>query len=283
MRKSCALLCAGLLALCGIANAGTTGTASTPAETAKLLQTPLAEKEAVVWYIGHHSYAIKTHSHLLLFDYYQMNEPSPAASLANGAVNPEEIKDLDVVVFASHRDGDHYDKIIWDWKKTVKKITYVLGWEPLMPQEKYVHIQPYETGKVGNIEVTTMPSTDSGESFLIKIDGLVIYHSGDNAFWMQSYRPRYMKEMDWIGQKTDHTDLLFINYRLGQDRPQLEEGLWYAVDKLNAKYVFPSHMLGADQQIKDLIKDAPTPEKRAKIVDKETRGETFLYKGGKIQ
>ena len=107
-----------------------------------------------------------------------------------------------MVVFASHRDGDHYDKIIWDWKKTVKRITYVLGWEPAMPQEKYVHIQPWETGHVGDIEVTTLPSTDSGESFLIKVDGLVIYHSGDNAFWMQSYRPRYMKQIDWSGGKT---------------------------------------------------------------------------------
>ena len=43
-----------------------------------------------------------------------------------------------------------------------------------------------------------MPSTDSGESFLIRVDGLAIYHSGDNAFWMQSYRPRYMKEIDWL-------------------------------------------------------------------------------------
>ena len=280
MKTYATLFCTGVLLFCGVAAAGN---ASTPAETAALLKTPVAEKEAVIWYVGHHSYAIKTKTHLLIFDYYQMNEPSATASLANGAVNPQEIKDLDVVVFTSHRDGDHYDKIIWDWKKTVKRITYVLGWEPAMPQEKYVHIQPWETGHVGDIEVTTMPSTDSGESFLIRIDGLVIYHSGDNAFWMQSYRPFYIKEVDWLAARAAYVDLLFINYRLGNDRPQLEEGLWTTANKLGAKYIFPSHMFEADQQIQTLLKDAPSERDRARIVDKETRGEKFIYRGGRIQ
>jgi L-ascorbate metabolism protein UlaG (beta-lactamase superfamily) len=275
---SALLFCAGVVSS-GMVHAGN---ASTPAETAVLLKSPVAEKDAVIWYIGHHSYAIKTRTHLLVFDYYEMNEPSPAASLANGAVNPQEIKDLDVVVFISHRDGDHYDKVIWDWKNTIKKITYVLGWEPAMPQEKYVHIEPWQTGHVGNIEFTTLPSTDSGESWLIKVDGLVIYHSGDNAFWMQSYRPRYMSQIDWLAQRVNYVDMIFINYRLGNDRPQLEEGLWYTSNKLNARWIFPSHMLGADQQIKELIKDAPSDADRARIVDKETRGEVFKYVGGKI-
>lgn len=280
MKTSIALFCTGLLLVGGAAAAGV---ASTPAETAALLKTPVAEKDAVIWYVGHHSYAIKTQSHLLIFDYYPMNAPSPTASLANGAVNPEEIKDLDVVVFTSHRDGDHYDKIIWDWKKTVKRITYVLGWEPAMPQEKYVHIQPWETGHVGDIEVTTLPSTDSGESFLIRLDGLVIYHSGDNAMWMQSYRPFYMKQIDWLAARAGYVDLLFINYRLGNDRPQLEEGLWTTADKLGARYIFPSHMLGADEQIQTLLKDAPSDRDRARIIDKETRGEKFIYRGGRFQ
>jgi L-ascorbate metabolism protein UlaG (beta-lactamase superfamily) len=281
MMKACATLYwTSVLLVSGIATAGN---ASTPAETALLLKTPVAEKEAVIWYLGHHSFAIKTRTHLLIFDYYAMNEPLATASLANGAVNPEEIKDLDVVVFTSHRDGDHYDKIIWDWKKTIKRITYVLGWEPAMPQEKYVLIPPWETGRVGDIEVTTLPSTDSGESFLIRVDGLVIYHSGDNAFWMQSYRSRYMKQIDYLASKTGYVDLMFINYRLGNDRPQLEEGLWTTAEKLGARYIFPAHMFAADQQIQQLIKDAPSDAQRARIVDKETRGENFIYRGGKIQ
>ena len=51
------LFCTGVLLFGGVATAGN---ASTPAETATLLKTPVAEKEAVIWYIGHHSFAIKT-------------------------------------------------------------------------------------------------------------------------------------------------------------------------------------------------------------------------------
>ena len=255
----------------------------TPADNARMLKAPVAEKDAVIWYVGHHAYAIKTHSHLLIFDYYEMNEPSPTASLSTGAINPAEFKDQNVVVFASHRDSDHYDKVIWEWKKTIPKITYVLGWEPAMPTEKYTHIQPWETGHVGDIEVTTLPSTDSGESFLIRVDGLVFYHSGDNAMWMPQYRPRYTKQIDWLANRAGYVDFMFINWRLGNDGPQLTEGMWYAADKLGARYVFPSHMGQNDAQVKDLIAMAPSDEVRARIVDKETRGQRFIYQGGRMQ
>ena len=251
-------------------------------DTAALLKKQVQEKEAVIWYVGHDSFAVKTKSHLLIFDYYPMGDAPPAPSLANGFINPREFKDLDVLVFVSHRDGDHYEKVIWEWKKTVKRIIYVLGWEPAMPQEKYIHLQPRETRRIGNVEVTTVSSTDSGEAFLIKVDGLVICHGGDNAFWIPSYRPRYFKEIDFLAGKTDHVDLLFINFRTGADRATLEEGLWYNADKFSASAVFPMHMLGNEQQIKELIKSAPTEEKRSKIVDNEKRGEHFLYRGGKI-
>ena len=300
MKKLCAAVCGATILLVGegataaapaaapaAPGASTppasTPAASTPAETAMLLKSAVAEKDAIIWYVGHHSYAIKTHSHLLIFDYYPMNDPSPNASVVNGAINPAEFRDMNVVVFVSHRDGDHYDKVIWEWKKTIPRITYVLGWEPAMPTEKYTHIQPWETGRVGDIEVTTLPSTDSGESYLIRVDGLVFYHSGDNAMWMPSYRPRYTKQIDWLAAKTGYVDFMFINWRLGNDGPQLTEGMWYAADKLGARYIFPSHMGTNDAQVKDLIAMAPSDEVRARIVDKEVRGQRFIYQGGRMQ
>jgi L-ascorbate metabolism protein UlaG (beta-lactamase superfamily) len=273
------IVCAGILFMSGIAKAQDV---SPPGDTATLLKRQVPEKEAVVWYVGHDSFAVKTRTHLLIFDYFVQSEPPASPSLANGFVNPQEFQDLDVIVFASHRDGDHYDEVIWDWKKTVKRITYVLGWEPALPEEKYIHIQPRETRRVGNAQVTTISSTDSGEAFLIQVDGLVIYHGGDNAFWIPSYRERYCREIDFLGGKTGHVDLMFINWRTGADRPPLEEGLWYTADKLGARVIFPMHMFGADEQIKELIKAAPTEEKRLRIVDKEKRGERFFYRGGKI-
>lgn len=251
-------------------------------DTATLLKKKLEAKQAVIWYLGNDAFAVKTKSHLLIFDYYIMGDAPPAPSLANGFINPQELKDLDVVVFVTHRDGDHYDKVIWQWRKAVKRITYVLGWEPAMPQEKYIHFQPHETGRIRDLEVTNVPSTDSGEAFLIKVDGLVIYHGGDFAFWMPSYRPRYLKTVDFLASKTDSVDLLFINWRNAADRATLEEGLWYTADKLGARAIFPMHMFNNDAQIQELIRAAPTAEKRSKIVNKEKRGQRFIYRDGKV-
>ncbi len=39
--------------------------------------------------------------------------------LANGHIRPEELKGLPVYVFASHDHGDHFDRQILEWKKTV--------------------------------------------------------------------------------------------------------------------------------------------------------------------
>jgi L-ascorbate metabolism protein UlaG (beta-lactamase superfamily) len=134
-------------------------------DTASALRKEVKEKEAVIWYIGNDAFAVKTKTHLLVFDYYLYGNPPATPSLANGFIDPKEFRNLDVVVFVTHRDGDHYDKVIWEWKKVVKQITYVLGWEPAMPQVKYVHLRPRETRRIGNIEVTPLASTDSVNPF----------------------------------------------------------------------------------------------------------------------
>jgi len=271
------LLCCFVLP--GIASAAKFSLAD---DTAALLQSPVAESDAVIWYLGHAAWAIKTSTHLLIFDYYVQSEPPPMPSLGNGFVNPEELKDLDVVVFVSHRDSDHYDPLIWQWQDVIPDITYVLGWEPAIANESYVRVKPHETLNVGNIEVTSIPSTDSGSGLLIKTDGLEFYHCGDTAFWIAPYRERYYREIEWLADHTDETDFVFLNWRLGADRATLEEGLWKTAEMLGARYIIPSHMRGREDQIVELIKDAPSEQRRSQIVDKRVPGERIIYRDGQF-
>jgi L-ascorbate metabolism protein UlaG (beta-lactamase superfamily) len=251
--------------------------------TATLLKKPLKDKEAVVWYLYHSSFAVRTKTHLLIFDYFDVGDIPPVLSLANGFINPEEFKDLDVVVFVSHRDGDHYDKNIWEWKKVVKNITYVLGFEPAIAQEVYFHPQPWESIYFGNTKVTAVPATDSGEAFLVEADGLVIYHGGDNSYWWKNWWEPYKKGIDFLAGKTNYVDLLFNNWRCnGYDKRTLDEGMWYVADKFSAQAIFPMHMGTALDQIKVLIKEAPSAEKASKIVSLTRRGDVFIYRNGKI-
>src|SRR5579871_6605349 len=83
-------------------------------DSVALLHRDLPEKQAVIWYLGQDSFAVKTHSHLLIFDplnpgmenSYKL--PESADSLSEGVVNPETIKDLDVTVFDSDMGDSHY-------------------------------------------------------------------------------------------------------------------------------------------------------------------------------
>ena len=46
------------------------------------------------------------------------------------------------MVFASHSHGDHYSPVIFDWKKDLNDITYVMGFEPQI-EHNYVYIEPF--------------------------------------------------------------------------------------------------------------------------------------------
>jgi ankyrin repeat protein len=91
------------------------------------LRKKLPADEAVIWYLGHAGWAVKTRNTFLVFDYWERGK-SEQPLLSNGRINPEEIKDLDVYVFSSHAHDDHYDKVIFDWENTVDRIAYVFGW-----------------------------------------------------------------------------------------------------------------------------------------------------------
>ncbi len=93
-----------------------------------LLAEPVKYGEASIWFLGHSGWAIKTQNHFLIFDYFCNSwEKKPGDScLASGFIIPEQIKDLPVTVFATHSHGDHFDQRIFDWKKTIPDIEYVL-------------------------------------------------------------------------------------------------------------------------------------------------------------
>ena len=72
---------------------------------ASLLSKTMRDGESIIWSLGHCGYAVKTKSKLLIFDYHSYGSPPEKPSLANGYINLDEIKDLDIVVFVSH---NHY-------------------------------------------------------------------------------------------------------------------------------------------------------------------------------
>ena len=64
----------------------------------------------MIWYLDHSAIAVETNNHLLLFDLFGKTlQPPKEMGLAQGFVNPDELRDKDVVIFVSHEHPDHFD------------------------------------------------------------------------------------------------------------------------------------------------------------------------------
>jgi L-ascorbate metabolism protein UlaG (beta-lactamase superfamily) len=203
---------------------------------------------AVVWYLGHCGYAVRTQGHLLIFDYQEQRDgQQPKArpakpSLDDGWIEPGEIKDLKVRVFASHSHQDHYDPVIFSWKAAIPDIAYYFGWQAADDPSYHYLVGPRAELKSGGLEIATINSHHSGVpevAWLIKVDGLVIYHNGD----CQPGDPS--AENDFLKTRSDVIDLAFVF-------PVHEEGQRYTVQNLDfftkfrVKAAFPMHVQAGD-------------------------------------
>ena len=107
--------------------------------------TSVNNSEAVIWYLGHCGFAVKTKNNFLIFDYEEKFDESRLGrpdnpQLANGYINPGEIRDFRVSVFVTHSHSDHYDPVIFDWENFFENINYYFGWLD-GTTEKYNHME----------------------------------------------------------------------------------------------------------------------------------------------
>lgn len=247
-----------------------------------LLEKELAEKEAIIWYLGHSGWAIKTKNHLLVFDYVEREAKPAEPCLSNGYINPTEIKDQHSLVFVSHWHSDHYSQEIFDWEKSIKDINYILGWQGVT-EPKSIRIGPRERRKIDEVEVLTIASTDEGVGFLVKVDGLVIFHGGDHAYWggpMDSFE----REMDYLIESDKEFDIVFLAVATGsgQRRESISQGIFYAVEKLLPKVIFPMHAGGNEGLYKEFAAEAEKRRLKTKVLCAGSKGDGFFYQKGKI-
>jgi len=237
--------------------------------------------EAVVWYLGHCGYAVRTQNHLLIFDYQERNDGRQKKSrpenpsLKFGWIDPAEIKDLKVRVFVSHSHDDHYDEVITKWKETIPDIAYYFGWQ--VPDAPAVHSFPGPRTelKSGELEIATINSHHSGvpeSGWLIKVDGLVIYHNGD------CQPPDPFSEHDFLKTKTDRLDLAFVFPVIGKTEK-------YAIQnrdlfkKFRVSAAFPMHVTAGDPMYLDFQKAFMSEFPGLAIHVPMKMGQKFTYPG----
>lgn len=208
------------------------------------------EHKAEIWYLLHSGFAIKTKKHFLIFDYYA-GDGSFTGSFSEGMIQPEELKDENVVVFASHFHPDHYDKRILEWRKQIPSIRYILSDD--IKYAKKTNDKDVTAVHFGqeyffeDIKVTTYHSTDEGVAFLVETDGLTIYHAGDLNWWHwngeseqynASMAGEYRHEIDYLKGKKIDLAFVPVDLRL-EDKFNL--GLSYLWKCTKPVMIFPMH------------------------------------------
>ena len=234
---------------------GLAGASGKTSSARRLLARPPKTGQAVVWYLGHSGWAVRTTNHLLVFDYARSGGLPDDPSLANGMLVPAEIRDVPVTVFITHDHADHYAPAVFDLRGAVRQITYVAGFRP-EGKDGYIEMVPRQTKTLGSLEVTAIESTDAGVGYFVRADGLTLFHGGDHCNPQGEAGGLFKREVDFLAARGLTADLYFAAAR-GCGQPEgIRKGVFYAIDRLSAKAVFPMHGGGREAAYADLARDA---------------------------
>lgn len=174
------------------------------------LSPAIAQKSPALHYFYNSGWLAETQAHILVFDFIPH---APAGiSMATLAKRLESAGDKKIIVLISHDHQDHFDPAIFDLPVAKEKISFLLGWDyKNLPAGKNVSIiLPHDSLIQHDYSVYTHTATDDGSGFLIKTDGLNIYHAGDHALWAEQITDQFVSELHYIKTKTAAIDLAFL-------------------------------------------------------------------------
>ena len=237
--------------------------------TYELLNRPLQAGQAIIWYLGHSGYAVKTKNHFLIFDHMGERQMPAFPGLANGAINPEEIKDETVSVFVSHQHSDHFFPGILEWKKSIQNIQYIFGWKAFDGPEYQCFSGGRETKRINNLEVTNIAEQhdDVPESaFLVKADDVVIFHTGDYVGAFDTFKD----DLQFLAKKYKSVDLSFM-FLAGETTAQ-------SAKLMKPQTAFPMHGFNLDYLYKNFSRKIKKASPSTKTFYPEYEGDVFFYK-----
>lgn len=130
-------------------------------------------------YIFHSSFLLETDTFVLLFDYWE----DPLDIAGRRFLSSPKKK----YILCSHVHHDHFNSLIFDWKKQYQDIQLILS-DDIRSMEHAqntdaVFMNPYESYQDDLLCVKTFGSTDEGLSFVLEAEEKSILHAGDLNNW----------------------------------------------------------------------------------------------------
>jgi len=108
-------------------------------------------------------------------------------------------------------------------------------------------------------------------AYLIKVDGLVIYFSGD-------YRGDYENDMVYLKSKVNRADIALMNIDHDSDSLRLEEAEF--LEMLRPRVVFPMHYGNEEYILKRNAAKVKKAGHSKQLICVEKRGDRFFYSAG---
>jgi L-ascorbate metabolism protein UlaG (beta-lactamase superfamily) len=237
---------------------------------------------AEVTYLFNSGFTVRIGGRFLIFDYYNLSPFRRLRGLEGGVIEPAEIGDYDVTVFASHGHMDHFVPSILRWDRELPNVRYVLSYDIKSAEAPNItKAYPDKTYDVAGMKVRTLRSTDEGVAFAVETEGLKLYHAGDLNWWHWEGEPAdenramgeaYKKEIDKLRGET--FDLAFVPVD-----PRLEnEYLWgldYFMKTAGASIIFPMHFRNDYSILGRLAGDPASEGYRDRVMRITRRGERF--------
>jgi L-ascorbate metabolism protein UlaG (beta-lactamase superfamily) len=252
------------------------------------MECPLAKQipvgEAMVWYLGHSGWAIKTSDHFLVFDYFDnpRERISDHPCLASGCIHPQDLKDQHLTVFSTHSHQDHYNPSMFTWKQDIPETEYVLCFRPDGVSDEYDYIPVNTSAEVDGMNIYVIKSTDLDGGYLVEVDGLVIFHMGDHANGEDELAADFTKEIDLIAEQYKKIDILFGPIRgcsLGTPE-QVKKGTYYTLEKLDPALFVPMHSGTYSFEYKKFVEQAQKDGISQPMKYMINKGDRFIYSKG---
>lgn len=160
----------------------------------------MEREQLKITYLYNSGFVVETENRMLIFDCCNAQVEGNDSTLLTGTVSPKDFEGKEhITIFASHGHKDHFYPLILRWGKKNNRIDYVLS-DDIKVGKNAIHIRGNESIDVSGMSVTAFKSNDAGVSYLVNLDGNVIFHAGDTNLWCKE------------PEKTD-TDYIEAKYR----------------------------------------------------------------------
>lgn len=212
----------------------------------------------IITFVHHSCFVVETDEKILVFDYFR-NENVRDYNFTG--VLPEFDENKQIYIFASHFHQDHFDLEVLRWADKYPYIHYILSKDirlgnnylerngiPLSVKDKITFVKPRAKYEIGDMEIRTLNSTDSGVAYLVKADGKCIYHAGDLNPWKWDgvgelingkEEKAYKQQIKKLANEDIDVAFVVVDSRQQQFAT---DGLDYFMKHVDAKAVFPMHM-----------------------------------------